>query len=141
MFGVVKTSLPGVTFGSHFPKLAERAQRLAVVRSFQTPCKDHQDNWVRTMLTGSEEKLPPPSVGSVYSFRHGTSHPKTGVPSYTLLDSGNNKEFLQEHSLRGNTAGDLPAVGDKRKSFGEIDPALEGVRDVDQSGPLTVITA
>ncbi len=108
MFGVVKSSLPGVTFGSHFPKLAERADRLAVVRSFQTPCKDHQDNWVRTMLTGSEEKLPPPSVGSMYSFLRGTNHPKTGVPSYILLDSGNNKEFLQEHFLRGNTAGDLP---------------------------------
>ena len=108
MFGVVKTSLPGVTFGSHFPKLAERAQRLAVVRSFQTPCKDHQDNWVRTMLTGSEAKLSPPSVGSVYSFLRGTNHPKTGVPSYIVLDSGNNKEFLQEHFLRGNTAGDLP---------------------------------
>jgi hypothetical protein len=108
MFGVVNTTLPGVTFGSHFPKIAERADRLAVVRSFQTPCKDHQDNWVRTMLTGSEDKLPPPSVGSVYSFLRGTNHPKTGVPSYILLDSGNNKEFLQEHFLRGNTAGDLP---------------------------------
>lgn len=108
MFGVVKTSLPGVTFGSHFPKLAERAHRLAVVRSFQTPCKDHQDNWVRTMLTGSEAKVPPPSVGSVYSFLRGTNHPKSGVPSYIVLDSGNNKEFLQEHFLRGNTAGDLP---------------------------------
>ena len=108
MFGVVKTTLPGLTFGSHFPKLAERAHRLAVVRSFQTPCKDHQDNWVRTMLTGSEAKLSPPSVGSVYSFLRGTNHPQTGVPSYIVLDSGNNKEFLQEHFLRGNTAGDLP---------------------------------
>ena len=28
MFGVVQTSLPSVAFGSHFPKLAERAHRL-----------------------------------------------------------------------------------------------------------------
>ncbi len=35
----------------------------------------------------------------------------------------------------------LHAVGDKRKSFGEIDPALEGLRDVNQSGPLTEILA
>jgi len=35
----------------------------------------------------------------------------------------------------------LHAVGDKRKSFGEIDPALEGLRDVNQSGPLEEILA
>ena len=35
----------------------------------------------------------------------------------------------------------LHAVGDKRKSFGEIDPALEGLRDVNQTGPLTEILA
>jgi hypothetical protein len=35
----------------------------------------------------------------------------------------------------------LHAVGDKRKIFGEIDPALEGLRDVDQTGPLTEIMA
>jgi len=78
MFGTVKTSLPGIAFGSHFPKLAERANRLVVVRSFQTPCKDHQENWVRTMLTGTEATPSPPSAGSVFSF------------------------------LRGNTPGDLP---------------------------------
>ena len=108
MFGTSKTSLSGVAFGGHFPKLAERAHRLAIVRSFQTPCKDHQDNWVRAMLTGSEAKLSPPSAGSVYSYLRGTNHPKTGMPSYIVLDSGNNKEFLQEHFLRGNSAGDLP---------------------------------
>lgn len=35
----------------------------------------------------------------------------------------------------------LHAVGDKRKAFGEADPALEGLRDVNQSGPLTEILA
>lgn len=108
MFGVVKTSLPGVVFGSHFPKLAERADRLAIIRSFQTPCKDHQDNWVRAMLTGVDKKPSPPSAGSVYAYLRGGNHPKTGMPSYVLLDSGNNGEFLQEHFLRGNTPGDLP---------------------------------
>jgi hypothetical protein len=108
MFGVVKTRLPGVTFGSHFPRLAERAHRLAVVRSFQTPCKDHQENWVRAMLTGVEKKPSPPSAGSVYAYLRGTNDPRTGMPSYVLPDSGNNTEFLQEHFLRGNTPGDLP---------------------------------
>ena len=34
MFGETKTSLPGVTFGSHFPMLGKLAHKMAVVRSF-----------------------------------------------------------------------------------------------------------
>ena len=35
----------------------------------------------------------------------------------------------------------LHAVGDRRTKFGDLDPALEGLRDVNQSGPLTEILA
>ena len=35
----------------------------------------------------------------------------------------------------------LHAVGDRRDRFGEIDPALVGLRDVNQAGPLTEILA
>lgn len=129
MFGAVKTSLPGVLFGSHFPRLAERAHRLAIVRSFQTPCKDHQENWVRAMLTGVEKTPSPPSVGSVYSYLRGTNHPNTGVPSYVLLDSGNNGEFLQEHFLRGNTPGDLP------DAYAPFNPAGVITRPPKPTGP------
>lgn len=146
MFGVVKTSLPGVTFGSHFPKLAERAHRLAIVRSFQTPCSDHQDHFVRAMLTGIEAKGAP-SVGSVYAFLRGTNHPQSGMPTYMVLDSGNNTEFLQEHFLRGNSPGVLTDAfapfnpsggiipvpeqsGPRRKPDGEVtfSPLLEGMQ-------------
>lgn len=128
MFGVVKTSLPGVTFGSHFPKLAERAHRLAIVRSFQTPCSDHQENFVRAMLTGTEAKGAP-SVGSVYAFLRGTNHPQSGMPTYMVLDSGNNTEFLQEHFLRGNSPGVLTDAYAAFNPSGGIIPVPE------QSGP------
>lgn len=117
MFGEIKTTLPGVTFGSHFPKLAERMDRLAVIRSFHTPCHDHQENWVRRMLSGSDSKLQSPSIGALYAYFRGTNHPETGVPTYVLLDSGQNKEFLQEHFLRGNSSGDLP------QAFSPFNPA------------------
>ena len=39
MFGETKTSLPGVTFGSHFPMLGKLAHKMAVVRSFAHDCK------------------------------------------------------------------------------------------------------
>jgi hypothetical protein len=129
MFGQIRTTLPGVAFGSHFPKLAERANRLAIIRSFQTPCKDHQDNWVRAMLTGSEARMSPPSAGSVYSYLRGTNHPTTGVPSYIVLDSGNNREFLQEHFLRGNTHGDLP------QAYAPFNPAGVIIKPPAPTGP------
>ena len=129
MFGQIQTALPGVAFGSHFPKLAERADRLAVIRSFQTPCMDHQDNWVRAMLTGSAARMSPPSAGSVYSYLRGTNHPTTGVPSYIVLDSGNNREFLQEHFLRGNTHGDLP------EAYAPFNPAGVITRSPVPTGP------
>ncbi len=128
MFGVVRTSLPGVTFGSHFPKLAARAHRLAIVRSFQTPCSDHQDNFVRAMLTGTQAKLAP-SVGSVYAFLRGNNHPRSGMPTYMVLDSGNNTEFLQEHFLRGNTPGELS------DAFAPFNPSGSIIPLPEQNGP------
>ncbi len=34
--GEISTAIPGVTFGSTFPKLAQMADRLSIVRSFTT---------------------------------------------------------------------------------------------------------
>src|SRR5262245_29339532 len=39
--GEIATSIPGVTFGSSFPKLARLADRLAIVRSFATGDANH----------------------------------------------------------------------------------------------------
>jgi hypothetical protein len=39
--GEVATALPGVTFGGTFPELARRADRLAVVRSYQSKNGGH----------------------------------------------------------------------------------------------------
>ena len=39
--GEVKTTIPGVTFGGTFEKLAERARRLAIVRSYTTGNGNH----------------------------------------------------------------------------------------------------
>ena len=39
--GEVRTTIPGVTFGGTFEKLAQRAQRLAIVRSYTTGNGNH----------------------------------------------------------------------------------------------------
>jgi hypothetical protein len=65
----------------------------------------------------------------VYAYLRGGNHPKTGMPSYVLLDSGNNGEFLQEHFLRGNTPGDLP------EAYAPFNPAGVLTKPPKQTGP------
>lgn len=89
--GEVKTSLSGVTFGGTFPKLAARAHRLAVVRSFAHSNSGHGGgtHWVNTGInfTGFDNNQPQaaPSLGSRIAYRRGLNHPLTGMPSYVKL--------------------------------------------------------
>jgi hypothetical protein len=80
IFGEVKTTLPGVTFGGHFPKLAALAQRIAVVRSFASNNGDHQ-NYV-AVAGGNPLKVP---MGTLYSRIAGSNNPRTGIPSSTIV--------------------------------------------------------
>jgi len=89
--GEVQTSLPGVTFGGTFPKLAARAHRIAVVRSFSHTNSGHGGgtHWVNTGIdfTGFDNGQPQaaPSLGSRIAYRRGLNHPRTGMPSYIKL--------------------------------------------------------
>jgi hypothetical protein len=80
IFGEVKTSLPGVTFGSTFSRLAGLADRLAVVRSFASGNGDHQ-NYV-SVAGGNGIKVP---MGSLYARVAGSNHPRTGMPTNTIV--------------------------------------------------------
>lgn len=76
--GEVQTSLPGVTFGPTFPRLARLADRLAVVRSY-VPAYDHSASPIINRETQGA------NIGSYYGRVVGLNHPVTGVPSNMLL--------------------------------------------------------
>src|SRR5215472_2571182 len=87
----VKTCLPGVEFGGVFPKMAERADRLAVVRSFAHRNSGHGGGtaWV---MTGYD--FPPadagqapikPGLGSIVARHRGPNNSATGLPTYVRL--------------------------------------------------------
>ncbi len=78
--GEVQTSLPGVTFGGTFPKLAARAHKLAVVRSFASGNGDHQ-NYI-SVAGGNPMRTP---MGTVYARVAGANHPRTGMPMNVLV--------------------------------------------------------
>jgi hypothetical protein len=77
--GETATSLPGVTFGGTFPKLARLAHRVTVVRSFVTGDGNHDIKPVVGKDTFGA------NLGSVYSRVAGGNHPATGIPTNVVL--------------------------------------------------------
>lgn len=114
--GEVATSIPGVTFGSSFPLLAKRAERLAIVRSFVPGNGNHDIKPVMCKETGGA------NVGSLYAKVAGANRPKTGMPTNAMLfpqsvdsstgpainDFGN---FQAVGSLGSGTAPFVPGAG------------------------------
>ena len=81
--GEVKTRLPGVTLGGHFQGMAQQADRMTFVRSFQIPSSSHNTGafWVNTGY-GPRNR---PSLGSITSRVRGPNHPQTGMPTYVQM--------------------------------------------------------
>jgi hypothetical protein len=73
--GEVQTALPGVTFGGTFPKLAARADRFSVVRSFVTGDGNHDIKPIVCKDGGMA------NLGAAYASVAGPAHPITGLPT------------------------------------------------------------
>lgn len=86
--GHIATSLPGVRFASYFPQLAELADRLTIVRSFQTNHAEHNGAHKQLMtadLTVQDGKpIKEPGLGAVCSRVFG-SVSSTGMPTHALI--------------------------------------------------------
>jgi hypothetical protein len=77
--GEVATSIPGVTFGGTFPKLAALAHKVAVVRSFTTGDANHDIKPVVSRHTFGA------GLGAIYARVAGVNHAATGMPSNVVL--------------------------------------------------------
>jgi uncharacterized protein (DUF1501 family) len=92
--GEIQTALPGITFGSTFPKLAKRADRINVVRSYQSRNGGH--TYGEVLSAGNLAKA---TIGAIASYLGGPTHPVIGIPSNVLVLP----EAVQEDlKLRGN---------------------------------------
>ncbi|MFM8250880.1 MAG: DUF1501 domain-containing protein [Planctomycetota bacterium] len=78
--GEVQTTLPGITFGGTFPRLAERAKRLAIVRSFSF---ENIGNHDLRPLVGPETF--DAHLGSIYASVAGANRPDSGMPNNVML--------------------------------------------------------
>ncbi|MDX1945653.1 MAG: DUF1501 domain-containing protein [Pirellulaceae bacterium] len=77
--GEIPTKIPGITFGSTFPKLASLADKLAIVRSFKTGDSNHDIKPIVGKATLGA------NMGSLYSRVVGASDPDTGLPTNAAL--------------------------------------------------------
>lgn len=105
--GEVPTRLPGITFGGTFPRLAQRADRLSLVRSFVTGNGNHDIKPVVSPHTAQA------SLGSHYARIAGTNHPTTGMPrNVTLFPRAVVPESqpANQNFGRFDSAGDLGAA-------------------------------
>lgn len=79
MTGEVKTTLPGITFGGTFEKLARLAHKFTVVRSFVTGNGNHD---IKPVVGADTFEA---NLGSIYTRLAGTAHPQTGLPNNVIL--------------------------------------------------------
>ncbi len=116
--GEVQTSLPGVTFGGTFPRLARLAHRMTVVRSFQHPVADHPKA-IEHVITGGGNPTGA-GIGAIFARLRGTNHPRHGLPTYvTLLPDEVDPQYLKERErvLKASGPGTLGAA------FAPFDPS------------------
>ena len=92
--GEVPTKLPGLTFGGTFSKMGQLADKLAVVRSYQSKNGGHTYQDVVSARNSLKA-----SMSALYARAAGTSNPNTGLPSNTLVLPEAIKPDLK---LRGN---------------------------------------
>lgn len=120
MLGETKTALPGVTFGSTFPKLAARADRLAVVRSFAHGSSSHTNGTDLVLRGGLPDEM---SMGSLFARLRGANHQQTGMPTFAQMsDQALETAYTncRNRVRHGNAPGKLGSA------FAAFDPAGDG---------------
>lgn len=101
--GEVSTQLPGITFGSTFPQMAKRADRLAIVRSYQSKNGGH--SYGEVLGASNNAKA---TISAISSYLGGPIHPTIGIPSNVLILPEAVQDGLK---LKGNfETGALPSL-------------------------------
>jgi uncharacterized protein (DUF1501 family) len=105
VFDSTATTLPGVQFCSLLPRMARLTDKLAIVRSFTHKDGAHGGavHWVKTGYSFSPEFFDKnvdaflqqkPSIGSIVARSRGAVNPRTGVPTYALMNFDNEPQVV-----------------------------------------------
>jgi hypothetical protein len=77
--GAIPTAIPGVTFGSSFPKLAKMADRLCIVRSYVPGDANHD---IKPIVCKDGHGA---NLGAAYASAAGGNNPSNGMPTNCVL--------------------------------------------------------
>jgi hypothetical protein len=125
--GAINTTLPGISFGSTFTQLAQRAHKLAVVRSYVPGDANHDAKPIVHRETLGA------NLGALYARVVGLNHPATGIPTNMLL---------YPHALGSGAQppvqglGNFPATGPLGNAYAPFMPGGGG--DLQKNMRLTV---
>jgi len=115
--GEIRTSLPGITFGSSFPKLAKLADQMAVVRSFTTGDGNHD---IKPIVGRNSANA---NLGSIYARIAGSNRPDTGMPTNVALFP---RAVDAERLERQKAFGDFTATGNLGAGYAPFMPGTGG---------------
>ena len=94
--GTIQTSLPGVRFGATMQRLSQLAHKFAVVRSFQTNNAGHNIQ----PIVGKDSR--DAHLGTHFARVAGTTRPRTGMPTNTILFPRAVDDGVPKPQARGN---------------------------------------
>ncbi|MBP88549.1 MAG: hypothetical protein CMJ64_17845 [Planctomycetaceae bacterium] len=125
--GEVMTTIPGVTFGGTFPLLSRHAKHMAIVRSFKHSISGHVQA-IKHVLNGGTDPDGKGnrgfSMGAASARFRGANDAKTGMPTFTLLNS--DEVDPQYRSEKGRVErGSHP--GSMGPAFSPFNPGAGGV--------------
>ena len=113
--GTVQTSVPGIHFGATMGQLAKLADKLTIVRSFQTNNAEH--NIVPIVSPDTLNA----NIGSLYSHVVGAVRPETGMPTNAVVFP----QAVCTDVAKEGARGDMSATG----SLGQVHaPFIPGSR-------------
>lgn len=114
--GTTQTTQPGVIFGDTMGRLAQHADKLTVVRSFQTNNGGHN---IQPIVGPDSLET---NIGVHYSRVAGPTRPSTGVPTNTVVYPAAVSDDVPGPQARGN----LAATGTYGDAFAPFVPGAGG---------------
>lgn len=115
--GEISTSIPGITFGSTFPKLARLAHKFSVVRSFVTGDANHD---IKPIVGKATLQA---NMGTLYSRVAGPMREATTMPSNVALFP---RAVSPEAGPEIKTFGNLVSPGEVGSMYAPFVPGAEG---------------
>src|SRR5688500_13700224 len=136
--GEVKTTIPGVTFGGTFPRLAKLAHKLAVVRSYRPGHEDADHaRAIKKFFTVNHPMQA--SIGAITSRLRGANYLPSGLPAYaSLLQDEVDPQYMEDQARMAGSDG----PGALGPAYAPFTPSGDGQirRDMKLNVPLERLT-